>query len=85
MCDYEKNILKLLTEEKTRLDKLFVTRDASYMRSLDAGIKTAEQKLQQCEQKECIAQVHKNNRDLVPASDIRRWAEIQFDIHRCTK
>lgn len=82
MCEFEKNILKLLMEERTRLDKLY-KKDAPYMKSLEHGIKSAQEKLQQCEQKQCIAQVYKNNRDIIPATDIRRWAEIQFDIYSC--
>jgi hypothetical protein len=85
MCEYESNILKLIMEDKERLAKLYVDKNASYMKSLDHGIQTAKEKLAMCQEKQCMAEIYKQNRDLIPVYDFRKWAQIKADMIQCVK
>lgn len=84
MCDFETNILRLLQEEKKRLTVVFVDKDASYMKSLDHGIKSAEKRLEECEYKQCVAALQRNY-ELVPSTNLSYWANFQMEKIRCRK
>ena len=60
MCEFEKNILQLLKEDKSRLMAVYVDKDAPYMKSLDHGIRHAEKKLEECEYKKCSQNFYKS-------------------------
>jgi hypothetical protein len=49
MCEFEKNILQLLKEEKERLSAVVMDNKLPYIKSLEHGILTAEKKLAECE------------------------------------
>ena len=85
MCEFESNILSLLVEEKERLKKVFVDSDAPYMKSLNYGIKSAKEKLDTCKEKQCINEIYKQNRDLTPMTDLKRWSQMKFDMIQCSK
>ncbi len=55
MCEFEKNILQLLKEEKERLSPVVIDNKLPYIKSLEHGIRTAEKKLAECECKMGIA------------------------------
>jgi hypothetical protein len=85
MCEFESNILKLLLEEKTRVKTIFTDKDAPYMRSLDQGIKSAEKKLEECEYKECVKNLYKQNPGVMPVIGLQHWATLQLGVHQCKK
>lgn len=83
MCEFEDNILKLLKEEERRLKAVFTDKDAPYMKSLSVGISNAEMKLKECMQKQCIENIQKQYREIIPAADLRRWSNMQMEVARC--
>ncbi len=87
MCDFEQNILKLLMEEKERLKPLIQKEiPLPYYKSLELGIESAQKKLKECEYKQCINRIYRDQaRDLIPVMDLKRWSVIQFSIHECKK
>lgn len=85
MCEFEENILKLLTEEKARLLNVFTDKEAPYMKSLEHGIQSAQTKLKECEQKKCVERVYKQNPGIIPAISLSHWSNIQMDIFNCKK
>jgi hypothetical protein len=85
MCEFEENILKLLKEEKTHLSKVFTEKEAPYMKSLEHGIQSAENKLKECKYKQCVENVYKKNPGIVPAMNLGQWSNIQIDIFNCKK
>ncbi len=78
MCDFEKNILTLLREEEKRLQKVFTDKDAPYMRSLQHGIKSAEGRVEECEYKQCMAQLGSTN-------NLQFWSKYYIEHMRCKK
>ena len=84
MCEFEQNILKLLTEEKTRLNQVFSDKDAPYMKSLTSGIESAKKKLAECEEKQCIASLFKQN-EIVPQLSLEYWANQKLAYYHCKK
>ena len=83
MCEFESNILKLLKEEQTRLNTLFADKNAPYMKSLAHGIQQAEEKLKQCEYKQCVEQVTKQNPGMIPAMRLQHWSALQASLIQC--
>ena len=85
MCEFESNILSLLREEKKRLSTIFTDKDASYMKSLDHGIKSAEKKLEECEYKKCVEGIYKANPGIIPALSLQQWSSIKNKLYDCKK
>ena len=84
MCDFEENILKLLMEDKQRLNQMFVTKDVDYLKSLHSGIESAKKKLAECEEKQCIARTFKEN-GIVPQTSLHYWANQKLAYYQCKK
>lgn len=78
MCDFEKNILQLLKEEKKNLSTVVANNDLPYMKSLEYGIQNAEKKLAECE---CKKKFYSN--ELVPASQLNYWSKMTFEFLKC--
>ena len=85
MCEYEKNILNLLLEEKKRLDKIFTIKEAPYMRSLENGIQKAQKKLEDCEFEKCVDIVYKKSYEIPPKFDMRPWFDYYMKLEGCKK
>lgn len=54
MCEFEKNILQLLKQEKKRLEPIVTDKSLPYLKSLEHGIKKAEKNLEECECKRTL-------------------------------
>jgi hypothetical protein len=86
MCEFEKNILLLLNDEKKHLDTLLLDKGLPYRKSLEHGIKSAEKKLKECEYKECVKKFHyKYGQDLVPTYALPRWNTLYDAFINCKK
>ncbi len=80
MCEFEKNILMLLQEEKKRLSTVVSDKDLPYMKSLDYGIQSAQKKLEECE---CKKQLH--TYEMVPATHLSYWSKMAFNYAKCSQ
>ncbi len=83
MCEFEKNILKLLIEEAAHL-RLLQKEGANlpYMKSLDVGIQKAKEKLAQCEEKQCMKEVYKQ-KEILPEMSLKFWANHFSALQQC--
>ncbi len=54
MCEFERNILQLLKQEKKRLEPIVTDKSLPYLKSLEHGIKKAEKNLEECECKRTL-------------------------------
>ena len=84
MCDFEQNILKLLMEDKERLTQVFTDKDAPYMKSLNSGIESAKKKLVECEEKQCMTSLFRQN-EIVPQLSLQYWANAKLAYYHCKK
>jgi hypothetical protein len=82
MCEFEKNILKLLELEKLQAEPLFKDKNAPYLKSLEHGIQNAKEKLKACQLNRCMDKVYKQNPN-VRISDFSRWSKMQIELSEC--
>ena len=81
MCEFEENILKLLQDEKKRLQVLFLEKDIPYLKSLDHGIKNAEKNLTECL---CKRQI-RSSYGLIPPNQMEYLSNKAMEYLKCSQ
>lgn len=82
MCEFERNILKLLELEKQQTLPLYKDKNAPYIKSLDVGIENAKEKLKACQLNRCMDKVYRQNPN-VRITDFPRWSKMQIELSDC--